>query len=74
MAKASHTQGSMMIGMGLGDRNRLPLSVLDSDGQVVREASVATTTKAMAQALGSIGGSDIARDREDNPRERPASH
>ena len=49
----------LTIGMDLGDRNSR-YCVLDQDGEVVREGSVATTRKAMSQTLAGWGRCRIA--------------
>lgn len=51
MVKGSGAKRLMTIGMYLGDKNSC-YSVLDRDGEVVREGSVGTTKKAMTQVFG----------------------
>lgn len=53
------TKGSMTIGVDLGDKSSR-YCMLDEAGQVVKEASVATTKKGLLQAFGSLGRSRIA--------------
>lgn len=57
--KQLRIQGSMTIGLDLGDKTSW-YCVLDQQGEVVKEGSVATTRKAMAQAFGSMPPSRIA--------------
>jgi transposase len=49
----------LTVGMDLGDRNSR-YCVLDQDGEVVREGSVATTRKAMSEKLAGLGRCRIA--------------
>jgi transposase len=53
------TKGPITIGMDLGDRTSR-VCVLGGDGEVLREDSVATTRKAMAQKFSGMGGCRIA--------------
>lgn len=53
------SQESITIGMDLGDKTSR-YCVLDQGGAVMREGSVATTRKAMAQAFGRVASSRIA--------------
>lgn len=59
MAKANRIHGSITIGMDLGDKNSC-YCVLDNEGQVMQEGSVATTKKAMTQVFGPITRARIA--------------
>jgi transposase len=52
-------QGSITIGMDLGDKTSR-YCVLDQQGQVVKEGSVATTRKGMVETFGSMLASRIA--------------
>jgi transposase len=59
VVKGSGAKRLMTIGMYLGDKSSC-YSVLDRDGEVVREASVGTTKKAMTQVFGSLSRCRIA--------------
>ncbi len=58
VAKAFRLQGSITIGMDLGDKHSY--CVLDGQGEVIQEGSVGTSKKAMAKVFGSMGRCRIA--------------
>ena len=58
-AKKVRKTGRVTIGMDLGDKTSR-ICLLDEEGEVIGEASVATTKKAMAQKFGAMGHSRIA--------------
>ena len=58
-AQAPAREGSLTIGMDLGDKTSR-YCVLDGQGEVVQEGSVATTRKAMGQVFGRLPGCRIA--------------
>jgi transposase len=53
------SKGPITIGMDLGDKTSR-YCVMDGEGKVYKEQSVATTKKAMAQTFGALGGCRIA--------------
>ena len=57
--RATVEQGPITIGMDLGDKSSR-YCVLDGKGEVVREASVATTKKGMLQSFGAMKRCRIA--------------
>jgi hypothetical protein len=58
--KVFRLQGSMTIGMDLGDKHSW-YCVLDGQGEVIQEGRVGTNKKAMAKVFGSMGCSTLAR-------------
>lgn len=58
-AKAKRNEEPMTIGMDLGDKHSR-YCLLRGDGQVLREASVATTKKAITQVFGAMGQARVA--------------
>ena len=59
VVKATRKQGSITIGMDLGDKSSC-YCLLDKNGEVTREGRVGTTKKAMAQVFGSMSRCRIA--------------
>lgn len=57
--KPSTKQGSLMIGMDLGDKTSR-FCMLNQQGEVVKENAAATSKKGMAEAFGSIPRSRVA--------------
>jgi transposase len=57
--KRRRTQKVLAIGLDLGDRHCC-YCALDSEGEVIKEARVSTTKKAVAEAFGSIDSCRIA--------------
>jgi transposase len=57
--KAFRLQGSITIGMDLGDKHSC-YCVLNGQGEVIHEGKVGTTKKAIAQAFGAMSGCRIA--------------
>ena len=57
--RPSHRARNVTIGMDLGDKTSR-YCTLDEDGQVLRESSVGTTRKAMAQTFASMGRCRVA--------------
>ena len=59
VAKAKRNQEPITVGMDLGDKSSR-YCLLGGEGQVLREASVATTKKAMTQVFGAMGRARVA--------------
>lgn len=59
VVKRRYTQRAITIGLDLGDKHCC-YCALDGEGEVIKEARVSTTKKALAQAFGSIDACRIA--------------